>query len=283
MTSQDELARQFEAERPRLRALAQRMLGPTTEADDAVQDTWLRLARTDVSEVANLPGWLTTVCARVCLDLLRSRGTRREDGLVDAPVLAGTPEDEAVLSDSVGVAMLVVLDTLGPAERLAFVLHDMFAIPFDEIGPMLGRTPTAARQLASRARRRVQGSEPAPDADRSRQREVVDAFLTAARAGDFEKLVSLLHPDAVVRADGATVAMGGVAPELVGAEAVAGRFNGGAQSARLFLLDGYAGAAWMYRGEPKVVFGFTLEEGRIVEIEMIGDPDVIAKLDLVTA
>jgi RNA polymerase sigma factor (sigma-70 family) len=275
----EHLAERFEAHRPRLHAVALRMLGSSAEADDAVQETWLRLARTDVSDVANLGGWLTTVCARICLDLLRSRGSRREDELVDEPVLTTTPEDDAVLSDSVGVAMLVVLDTLGPAERLAFVLHDMFAIPFEEIGGMLGRTTTATRQLASRARRRVQDSEPAPDADRARQREVVDAFLTAARAGDFEKLVGLLHPDAVIRADAATAAMG-VDAEMVGAQAVATRFNGGAQSARLFLLDGYAGAAWMYRGEPRVVFGFTIEDGRIVEIEMIGNPEVISTLDL---
>jgi RNA polymerase sigma factor (sigma-70 family) len=275
----EHLAERFEAHRPRLHAVALRMLGSSAEADDAVQETWLRLARTDVSDVANLGGWLTTVCARICLDLLRSRGSRRENELVDEPVLTTTPEDDAVLSDSVGVAMLVVLDTLGPAERLAFVLHDMFAIPFEEIGGMLGRTTTATRQLASRARRRVQDSEPAPDADRARQREVVDAFLTAARAGDFEKLVGLLHPDAVIRADAATAAMG-VDAEMVGAQAVATRFNGGAQSARLFLLDGYAGAAWMYRGEPRVVFGFTIEDGRIVEIEMIGNPEVISTLDL---
>jgi len=287
MTLQDSLAEQFESHRGRLYAVALRVLGSSAEAEDAVQETWLRLARTDVSEVVNLGGWLTTVCGRICLDQLRSRASRREAELPAEPTelvspastIEHSPEDDAVLSDSVGVAMMVVLDTLAPAERLAFVLHDMFAVPFDEIAGMLGRTATATRQLASRGRRRVQSTDVVPDADRARQREVVDAFLTAARAGDFEKLVGLLHPDAVIRADAATAAMG-VDAEMVGAQAVATRFNGGAQSARLFLLDGYAGAAWMYRGEPRVVFGFTIEDGRIVEIEMIGNPEVISTLDL---
>ena len=282
--SAEALAEQFESHRGRLHTLALRVLGGSAEADDAVQETWLRLARTDVSDVANLGGWLTTVCARICLDHLRSRSSRREAPLPDEDdaVLTRTPEDDAVMSDSVGVAMMVVLDTLAPAERLAFVLHDMFAVPFEEIAGMLGRTTTATRQLASRARRRVQDTDTKPDVDRARQREVVNAFLAAARNGEFEALVELLHPDAVVRADAVTVAMG-VAPELVGADAVANRFNGGAQSAFLTLLDGYAAAAWMLQGQPKVVFGFTIEDGRIVEIEMIGDPEVIPTLDLVKA
>ena len=281
MAAQDALADQFEGQRARLHAVALRVLGSSAEADDAVQETWLRLARTDVSDVANLAGWLTTVCARICLDHLRSRTSRREDELVDDVPQLETPEDDAVLSDSVGVAMMVVLDTLAPAERLAFVLHDMFAVPFDEIGDMLGRTSMATRQLASRARRRVQSSEPVTDADRSRQREVVGAFLAASRGGDFEALVSLLHPDAVIRADAGTVAHGAEA-EVAGAHAVATTFSGRAKAARLALLDGYAGAVWSMGGQPRVVFGFTIEEGRIVEIELLGDPDVLPTLDLET-
>jgi len=279
------LAEQFESHRSRLHTLALRVLGGSAEADDAVQETWLRLSRTDVSDVVNLGGWLTTVCARICLDHLRSRGSRREVPLPDEDdaVLTRTPEDDAVMSDSVGVAMMVVLDTLAPAERLAFVLHDMFAVPFDEIAGMLGRTTTATRQLASRARRRVQDTDTKPDVDRTRQREVVNAFLAAARNGEFEALVQLLHPDVVIRADAATVAMGGVPAEMVGAEAVATRFNGGARALRVTLLDGYAGALWMHRGETRVVFGFTIEDGRIVEIEMLADPDVLPTLDLAKA
>ena len=279
------LAEQFESQRSRLHTLALRVLGGSAEADDAVQETWLRLARTDVSDVANLGGWLTTVCARICLDHLRSRSSRREAPLPDEDdaVLTRTPEDDAVMSDSVGVAMMVVLDTLAPAERLAFVLHDMFAVPFDEIAGMLGRTTTATRQLASRARRRVQGTDTKPDVDRARQREVVNAFLAAARNGEFEALVALLHPDVAIRADAATVSMGGVEAEMVGAEAVATRFNGGARALRVTLLDGYAGALWMHRGETRVVFGFTIEDGRIVEIEMLADPDVLPTLDLARA
>jgi len=279
------LADQFETHRGRLHTLALRVLGGSAEADDAVQETWLRLARTDVSDVANLGGWLTTVCARICLDHLRSRTSRRETPLPDEDdaVLTRTPEDDAVMSDSVGVAMMVVLDTLAPAERLAFVLHDMFAVPFEEIAGMLGRTTTATRQLASRARRRVQDTDTKPDVDRARQREVVNAFLAAARNGEFEALVGLLHPDVVIRADAATVAMGGVAAEMVGAQAVATRFNGGARALRLTLLDGYVGALWMHRGQTRVVFGFTVEDGRIVEIEMLGDPEVLPTLDLAKA
>ena len=279
------LAEQFESQRSRLHTLALRVLGGSAEADDAVQETWLRLARTDVSDVANLGGWLTTVCARICLDHLRSRSSRREAPLPDEDdaVLTRTPEDDAVMSDSVGVAMMVVLDTLAPAERLAFVLHDMFAVPFDEIAGILGRTTTATRQLASRARRRVQDTDTKPDVDRARQREVVNAFLAAARNGEFEALVALLHPDVAIRADAATVSMGGVEAEMVGAEAVATRFNGGARALRVTLLDGYAGALWMHRGETRVVFGFTIEDGRIVEIEMLADPDVLPTLDLAHA
>ena len=217
MSDEDFLAERFEADRSHLRAVAYRMLGSATEADDAVQEAWIRLSRSDTSDVENLSGWLTTVTARVCLDMLRSRTSRREEPLDDgssAPAVrqadAIDPEEEAVLADSVGLALLVVLETLPPAERLAFVLHDMFAVSFDEIAPIVGRTPTASRQLASRARRRVQGTSTVPDADRTRQREIVDAFQAAARGGDFDRLVALLDPDVVLHVDGFAGAGGGV-------------------------------------------------------------------------
>src|SRR5919197_4066403 len=230
VTEMDEnawLAKRFEEHRPHLRAVAYRMLGSLTDADDAVQDAWLRLSRSGAGEVENLGGWLTTIVARVCLNLLRSRNVRREESFgvhLPDPIISRDgelqPEEEAVLADSVGLALLVVLDTLSPAERLAFVLHDLFAVPFEEVAPMVGRTPVAARQLASRARRRVQGAAPVPDSDLTRQREVVDAFLAAARGGDFDALVAVLDPDVVLRADRAAVPAG--APTLVrGAAAVA--------------------------------------------------------------
>src|SRR5579859_5860679 len=227
---QDWLAEQFEANRPHLRAVAYRMLGSLSEADDAVQESWLHLSRADSSAVKNLGGWLTTVVARVCLDQLRARKSRREDSLESAgasvpePIMSredgGNPEDEALLADSVGLALLVVLDALTPAERLAFVLHDLFAVPYDEIAPIVGRSPTAARQLASRARRRVQGAATDPDVDVTRQREVVDAFLAASRGGDFNALLALLDPDVVLRADHAAVHEG-ASREVRGAVAVA--------------------------------------------------------------
>ena len=286
MDDQEWLAQGFEANRAHLRAVAYRMLGSPSEADDAVQEAWLRLSRSDTGGIENLGGWLTTVVARVCLNMLSARSSRREEPLgVRLPDPAGGPEDgidperEALLADSVGPALLVVLDALTPAERLAFVLHDLFAVPFDEIAAILGRSPAATRQLASRARRRVQGSAPDPAADRRRQRAVVDAFLAASRGGDFEALVALLDPDVVLRADPAA-AQAGAAGELRGAQAVAGTFSGRARFARPALVDGAAGAVWAPGGQPRVVFGFTIAGGRIVEIELLADPERLRQLDL---
>jgi RNA polymerase sigma-70 factor (ECF subfamily) len=288
----DWLAERFEENRTQLRAVAYRMLGSISEADDAVQNAWLRLSRADTSEVQNLSGWLTTVVGRVCLDMLRSRKARREEPL-DTPALEPAasqadvvdPEDEALLADSVGLALLVVLDSLSPAERLAFVLHDMFAVPFDEIAPIVGRTTDATKMLASRARRRIGGaaaSEDLPagrDADVARHREVVSAFLAASRGGSFDALLAVLDPDVVLRADPATVLMG--APkEVAGARAVADTFAGRARGAKLALIDGAAGAVWSTGGQPRVVFGFTIAAGRIVSIEMISDPVRLAELEL---
>jgi RNA polymerase sigma-70 factor (ECF subfamily) len=281
----DWLAGRFEENRGRLRAVAYRMLGSAAEADDAVQEAWLRLSRTDTGDVQNLDGWLTTVVGRVCLDMLRSRKARREEPLetqAPDPIVTSAdqtdPEHEALLADSVGLALLVVLDTLTPAERLAFVLHDMFAVPFDEIATIVGRSPGAAKMLASRARHRVQGADTNPD--RARQREVVRAFLAASRGGDFDALLALLDPDAVLRADGVTVQMG-VAAEVRGAAAVAGTFSGGARALRPALVDGAGGAIWMAGGEPRVVFAFTITDGKITEIEMLADPVRLSELDLV--
>ncbi len=286
MDEHDWLAQRFEENRNHLRAVAYRMLGSTSEADDAVQEAWVRLSRSDTSDVENLGGWLTTVVARVCLNMLRSRDSRREEGLADdlPDLVAGhedgmDPERQALMADSVGPALLVVLDLLTPAERLAFVLHDIFAVPFDEIAPILGRSPAAARQLASRARRRVQGAAEVSDVDRSRQRRVVDAFLAASREGDFEALLALLDPDVVLRADSAAVAVG-AAGEVRGAAAVAGTFSGRARAARPALVDGVAGAVWAPGGQPRVVFGFTVTDGRIVEIRMVADPESLGRLDL---
>jgi RNA polymerase sigma-70 factor, ECF subfamily len=271
----DVLAQRFEDSRPHLAAVAYRMLGSRAEADDAVQEAWLRLARSDVDDVDNLRGWLTTVVARVCLDMLRSRTSRREETLTTDVRVAPDPgpEGEAVLADSVGAALLVVLDTLAPAERLAFVLHDLFAVPFDEIGAIVGRSPTAARQLASRARRRVQGAGvAADDADRPAGRqEVVAAFLAASRAGDFAALLALLDPDAVARADAAAV-LAGAEAEVRGADAVAGTFAGRAKAARLALLSGAPGLIWTHRGEVRMAFAFTVVDGRVTGIELIADP-----------
>ncbi|MFG2054489.1 RNA polymerase sigma factor SigJ [Micromonospora sp. NPDC048930] len=283
------LAERFEQQRPQLRAVAYRMLGSHAEADDAVQEAWLRLARTDTSGVDNLAAWLTTVVARVCLNTLRARHTRREEPLEvrmpDPVVRAEETEDPAyaaVLADSVGLAMLVVLDTLTPTERLAFVLHDMFAVPFDEIGEMIDRSPAAARQLASRARRRVQGRAPAPDPDLSRQREVVGAFLAAARDGDFDGLVAMLHPDVVLRADGGatrarhTTVLAGA--RTVAAQATTfGRFS---PFARPVLVNGAAGILVSAGGRPLSVMAFTVSDGRIAAIDVIADPERLARLDL---
>jgi RNA polymerase sigma factor (sigma-70 family) len=281
----DWLVDRFEANRAHLRSVAYRMLGSRAEADDAVQEAWLRLSRSDPSEIENLGGWLTTVVARVSLDMLRSRASRREDS--DAEVAqhiegsgAGSdPEDEALLVDTVGSALLVVLDTLRPAERLAFVLHDIFAVPFDEIGPIIGRSSTAAKQLASRARRKVRGTDAAPDADPARQRQVVDAFLAASRGGDFDALVGLLDPDVVLEADAAAVRMGSPA-EVRGALAVAGTFSGRALAARPALIDGVVGVVWAVSGRPKVAWDLTISDGRIVHIDMLAARDSLDDLDL---
>ena len=278
MSDEDLLARQFEAHRGRLRTVAYRMLGSLTEADDAVQETWLRLARTDDADIRNLGGWLTTVTARVCLDLLRSRVARREDPLdvhVPDPVVTfeDDPEQAAVLADSVGLALLVVLDTLTPGERLAFVLHDLFAVPFDEIGPILDRSPAAAKQLASRARRRLQGA-PTPDTDLRRQREVVDAFLAAARHGDFEALLAVLDPDVVLRADAGDGPLG--PSRLVrGARAVAAQamqFAHLAQFARPAVVNGSPGLVAAPSGRVVAVLDVTVRGGRIVELNILADP-----------
>ncbi len=280
------LVERFEENRGHLRAVAYRMLGSLSEADDAVQEGWLRLSRSDTSGVENLRGWLTTVVARVCLDMLRSRKVRREEPL-DAhapdPIVSGEdgtdPEHEALLADSVGLALLVVLDTLTPAERVAFVLHDMFDLPFDEIAPIVGRSPAAARQLASRARRRVQGAVAVSNADRTRQREIVDAFLAAARGGNFDALLAVLDPDVVLRADRAAVQMGASA-EVHGAPAVAETFSKRARFAQPALVNGAVGLVWAPGGRPRVVFGFTITRGKIVEIELVADPERLRQLDL---
>ena len=283
------LAAQFEQHRTHLRAVAYKMLGSLSEADDAVQESWLRMSRSDTSEVENLRGWLTTVVARVCLNVLRSRRTRREEPLdvrVPDPVVSrddGTqPEHEALLADSVGLALLVVLETLGPAERLAFVLHDMFGVPFEEIAGLVDRSPAATRQLASRARRRVQGQAPVPDADLGEQRRVVDAFFAAARDGDFDALVAVLHPDVVSRGDG-----GALRPQATavvrGAREVAARaltFARLAPFVRPALVNGAAGVVVAPRGEPFSVMGFTVVGGKIVEIDAIADPERLRELDL---
>jgi RNA polymerase sigma factor (sigma-70 family) len=278
------LAERFEEQRPRLRAVAYRMLGTLAEADDAVQDAWLRLSQADAEAIDNLGGWLTTVVARECLHMLRSRRHRREDTvaahLPDPVVIPDgdlDPEQEALLADSVGLALLVVLDALTPAERLAFVLHDMFELPFEEIAGLLGRTPAAARQLASRARRRVNGAEiPAPDPDLARQREVVDAFFAAARAGDFDALVQVLDPDVVLRADlGA-----GQPPALIrGVPAVAklARAPRGAQL-HAALVNGSVGTVITRNGRPFAVLAFTIVNGKIVEIDGIRDPDRVRRV-----
>jgi len=285
----DWLAERFEAQRAHLRSVAYRMLGSASEADDAVQEAWIRLSRAGAEDVENLGGWLTTVVSRVCLDMLRSRTARREDPLdVDAPVHEATPreaqavdpEQEALLADSVGPALLVVLETLAPAERLAFVLHDMFAVPFDEIAGIVGRSPAAARQLASRARRRVQGAATDAPADRARQRAVVDAFLAASRKGDFDALLALLDPDVVFRADAAAV-KAGAQEELRGAVPVAEGFLNRARAAQPALIDGLVGLTWAPGGRPKAVFDLTIVNDRIVAVELILDPDHINDLDVV--
>jgi RNA polymerase sigma factor (sigma-70 family) len=285
MDEHDWLAERFEAHRAHLRAVAYRMLGSASEADDAVQEAWLRLSRADTSDVGNLGGWLTTVVARVCLNMLQSRRSRREEPIgarLAEPAASRQdgvdPEDEALLAEGVGLALLVVLDTLTPAERLAFVLHDMFDVPFEEVAAIVGRSPAAARQLASRARRRVQGSDP-PDTDLARQRAVVDAFLAASRGGDFDALLAVLDPEVVLRADPAAVRMG-VSGEVRGAAAVAETFAGRARAARPALVDGAAAAVWAPGGRPRVVIGFTIAGGRIVGIDLLADPERLRQLDV---
>jgi RNA polymerase sigma factor (sigma-70 family) len=291
MDENEWLADRFEEHRAHLRAVAYRMLGSLTDADDAVQDAWLRLSRSGAGEVENLGGWLTTIVARVCLNMLRSRSLRREESLgvrLPDPLVSTDgqlqPEEEALLADSVGLALLVVLDTLTPAERLAFVLHDMFELPFEEIAPMVGRTPAAARQLASRARRRVKGAEvPAPDRDLARQREVVDAFFSAARGGDFDVLVAVLDPDVVLRLD-AGAGRPAASMTIHGAAAVARQALSGLASAlpavdlRPALVNGAAGVLITRRGRPVTVVGFTVAEGKIVEIDAIADPERVRRI-----
>jgi RNA polymerase sigma-70 factor (ECF subfamily) len=272
------LAERFEDHRAHLRAVAYRMLGSLSEADDAVQEAWLRLSRSGAGDIANLGGWLTTVVGRICLDMLRSRRSRREEPLDGEVRETVDPEQEAVLADSVGLALLVVLDTLSPAERLAFVLHDMFSVPFGEIAQIVGRSEAAVKMLASRARRRVQ-SAGVPDPDRSRQREVVDAFLAASRGGDFEALLALLDPEVVVRADDAAVRMG-AAPEVRGVDAVAGTFAGRARAAEPALLDGVPGLVWVEGGRPRVAFAFTVVDRKVAVIELVANPERLDQLDI---
>jgi RNA polymerase sigma factor (sigma-70 family) len=287
MEERDWLAERFEQHRTRLRAVAYRMLGSTGEADDAVQEAWLRLSRSDAEAIDNLGGWLTTVVARVSLNMLRARRSRREEPLglhVPDPIVdradGADPEHEALLADAVGLALVVVLETLSPAERLAFVLHDMFAVPFEEIAPIVDRSPAAARQLASRARRRVRAERTVPDADLDAQREVVDAFLAAARNGDFERLLAVLDPDVVLRAD-----LGRGAPLRVvrGADAVASQAQGFARLGlvgRPALVNGAAGLVSTRDGELFSVGGVTVEGGRIVAIDILADPERLRRLDL---
>jgi RNA polymerase sigma-70 factor (ECF subfamily) len=283
----DLLAEQFEAHRLHLRTVAYRMLGSVSEADDAVQEAWLRLSRADAGAVQNLGGWLTTVIARVSLDMLRSRRSRREEPMgphIPEPIVSrdggGDPEHEALLADSVGLALLVVLETLSPAERLAFVLHDMFAVPFDEIAPIVDRSPEAARKLASRARRRVRGAAPAPDVDLARQQEVVEAFLAAAREGDFDALLAVLDPDVVLRVDRGAV---GASRELRGAATVAAQalqFNRLAPYATPALVNGAAGFVVASGGRTIAVAGFTVVGGKAVEIDLLADPARLPRPDL---
>ena len=293
MDENEFLAKRFEEHRSHLRAVAYRMLGSLSEADDAVQEAWFRLSRSETSGIENLGGWLTTVVGRVCLDMLRSRTSRRVVPLgeplgtrVPEPLVSRAdgidPEHEALLADSVGLALLVVLETLTPAERLAFVLHDMFSVPFEEIAPVVGRSPTAARQLASRARRRVQGEAHVPDTDLATQREVVDAFLAASRDGDFDTLLAVLDPDVVLRIDGGAV-RAGLSREVRGARAVAEQtltFSRLSPFVRPALVNGAAGVVVAPRGRPFSVMGFTIRGGKIVEVDILADPARLSRLDV---
>jgi RNA polymerase sigma factor (sigma-70 family) len=286
MAERDWLTEQFEANRAHLRAVAYRMLGSRSEAEDAVQEAWLRLSRADTSGVENLAGWLTTVVARVSLDMLRTRKSRREEAMGELlPEAAerdgegSSPEHDAEMADAVGPALLVVLDTLAPAERMAFVLHDLFGVPFDEIAVILGRSSDAARQLASRARRRVRGASPTREADLERQREVVSAFLRASRRGDFEALLTVLDPEVVVRADATAVKIG-AAPEVRGATAVLKTFLGRAVGAQPAIINGAAGAAWAPGGQIRAVLSFTVANGRVTAIDLVADRERLDQLDV---
>jgi RNA polymerase sigma factor (sigma-70 family) len=291
MNGADVLADRFEEHRGHLKAVAYRMLGSIAEAEDAVQESWLKLSRSDPDEIHNLGGWLTTVVGRVCLDMLRSRTARREDPIdetfVPDPVLRPLspidPEQEMLQADSVGLALLVVLETLEPAERLAFVLHDMFAVPFDDIAPIVERSSAATRQLASRARRRVRGATPSSEPDLGRQRQVVDAFMAASRAGDFEALVAVLHPDVVLRVDSGALAGGAAVSKLVrGAQPVAEQallFRHFAQFARVVLVNGEVGVVNAPEGRPLSVMGVTVADGRIVALHILADQERLARLE----
>jgi RNA polymerase sigma factor (sigma-70 family) len=276
------LTEEFEANRARLRAVAYRVLGSPSEADDAVQETWLRLSRSDTSGVENFAGWLTTVVARICLDMLRSRKSRREEPMgphVPEPAAHDEHERDADMADTVGAALLVVLETLGPAERLAFVLHDMFAVPFEEIAPIVGRSPAAARQLASRARRRVQGTSAVADADLGRKRKIVEAFLAASRGGDFEGLLAVLDPDVVFRADDAAQRLGSLA-EIRGAAGVAETFKGRAQAAKPALVDGALGVAVILGGQLRIALRLTFIGDKIAAVEAVADAARLSKFEL---
>jgi RNA polymerase sigma factor (sigma-70 family) len=283
MTEEKLLAGQFEANRARLRSVAYRMLGSLSEAEDAVQEAWIRLSRSDAEEISNLGGWLTTVVARVCLDMLRSRKSRREEPMgphVPEPVAdSGAAQQEALMADSVGLALLVVLQTLAPAERIAFVLHDMFDIPFDDIAPIVKRTPVATRQLASRARRRVRGADKEIEPDIAEHKRVIDAFLAASQKGDFEGLLALLDPDVIGRADPTAARMGGLT-EVRGAETVAGYFRGRAQAARSALIDGVVGVVVAPSGRLMLVLNVTVANGKISLIEAVADPERLRKMTL---
>jgi len=291
MDDGDWLAKRFQEDRARLRAVAYRLLGSSGEADDAVQEAWMRLSRADHAAVENLGGWLTTVIARVCLDMLRARGSRREEPLearvTEPPAATPGPDAELLLADSLGPALLVVLQTLAPAERVAFVLHDLFDLPFDQIAAIVGRSEPATRQLASRARRRVQGANPSNEVDRAGRQRVVDAFLAASREGNLVALLSVLAPDVVLRADDVALNVAAanrgapaLAKELRGAQAVADSFKGRARGARQALLDGEAGAVWAVGGEVRAAFVFTVDDGRVAAIDVIMDPARLAEIDV---
>ncbi|MET8627182.1 RNA polymerase sigma factor SigJ [Kitasatospora sp. NPDC004669] len=292
MSQADSLAERFEAERPQLRSVAYRMLGSVAEAEDAVQEAWLKLSRSDVGEVRNLGAWLTTVVGRVCLDQLRSRASRREDPLPEQegqvrlpdPVVSGLvaldPVHEILVADSVGIALMVILETLSPAERVAFVLHDMFDVPFDAIAEVLGRTSASTRQLASRARRRVQGATPAADSDDARKREVVEAFLTASRGGDFDALLTLLDPEVVARSDGGTLVPSVLRRGAADVASQAVTFARFAAEGRLVLVNGSPGVVSFAEGRPLSVMSFTIHNGRITAMDILTDPTRLAVLGL---